>query len=239
MKYIRTLFTLILLIQSISNFAQGGTGVNDLSYLQGQKKVYLKFNYDQLKVEDIWSMRSIWRAGNLTELKTEQEFLSLKEKRYEKKNQGHGKQWVKQWEWNKRYKFESQFQKNFNKKKKLRADRFADSLKYTVQVNVLEIRLGGSGGPAICSFEVLIFETTNPTKILTQLQLFDEYKIYPFQFPGITPIDFVGSLVTGTFPSSYSKRVKDTYAKAGKDLAKILCACAVKEKADTDRFIDW
>ncbi|HQQ95452.1 MAG TPA: hypothetical protein PLQ93_12935 [Bacteroidia bacterium] len=233
-----------MLTGPFESYAQNSHDSDAFAFLGKEKRISLMFNYDQLQVEDIWTIKSMWKTGDSSLLKPELEFLRLKSEKYDKKRKGRGKQWIENWERNKKYNYEPRFEKYFNKgtKHKLVCSRFVDTLKYTMQVNVKEMRLGGNGNYAVCSFEVLIFETKIPNRILTKTLMEDVYSMQPGSADDFVSSFLFFALLRGTFPSNHSKRVKKCYVNCGRDFAKEIRLSYQKKKPpslrDSPIFID-
>lgn len=196
MKNIKNFILAVAVLLAGTANAQKWSEGKDLSYLKGQKEVLLKFTYDNMM------------AGKK---KAEADYIKDKAEEYNKKEAGKGDAWAKSWQENKAAVYEPKFEELFNKTsgENLSADRTKSSAKYTVIIHTLRMEPGWNIGiskmPASCDFEIIIVETANPSVIKSKGMM---YNIPGSQFSGY---DF-----------DVSSRLKECYAKCGKDLGKKL-----------------
>lgn len=196
MKKIKNLIIAAAVLVSGTAFAQKWSEGKDLSYLKGEKELLLKFTYDNMT------------AGKK---QSEAEYIKEKTAEYNKKEAGKGDSWAKAWQENKAGIYEPKFEELFNKNcgEHISADRTKSSAKYTVIIHTLRMEPGWNIGiskmPASCDFEIMIVETANPSVVKSKGMM---YNIPGSQFSGY---DF-----------DVSSRLKECYAKCGKELGKKL-----------------
>lgn len=194
MKTLKTLILAAILLTG-SAYAQKWSEGKDLSYLKGQKELLFKFTYDNLTVGK----------------QSEQDYIKDKVTEYNKKEAGKGDSWAKEWVDVRSKVYEPKFEELFNKEADghVTGDRTKSSAKYTVMIHTIRTEPGWNIGfskmPASCDFEITIVETANPTVVKSKGIL----KNMPgSQFAGA---DF-----------DVSARVKECYAKGGKELGHTL-----------------
>jgi hypothetical protein len=196
MKNIKNFILAAAVLLAGTSNAQKWSEGKDLSYLKGEKELILKFTYDNMT------------AGKK---KSESEYIKEKSEEYNKKEAGKGDSWAKAWQENKAAIYEPKFEELFNKAsgENLSADRKKSNTKYTVIIHTLRMEPGWNIGiskmPASCDFEIMIVETANPSVIKSKGMM---YNVPGSQFSGY---DF-----------DVSSRIKECYAKCGKDLGKKL-----------------
>lgn len=196
MKNIKHLVIAAALLIAGATKAQKWSEGKDLSYLKGEKEILIKFTYDGMT------------AGKK---KAEADYIAEKTEEYNKKEAGKGDKWAKSWQDNKAGIYEPKFQELFNKAagENLAGDTKKTSAKYTLIVHTLRMEPGWNIGiskmPASCDFEVTIVETANPSAVKSRGMM---YNIPGSQYGG--------------FDFDVASRLKECYAKAGKDLGKKL-----------------
>lgn len=201
MKNIKTLILAAAIVLAGTLNAQKWSEGKDLSYLKGQKELLFKFTYDNMTVGK----------------QNEPDYIKEKVSEYNKKEAGKGDSWAKDWVDARSTIYEPKFEELFNKlaEGKTTGDRTKSSAKYTVIIHTTRSEPGWNIGiskmPASCDFEITIVETANPSAVKSKGLL----KNMPGS--GISGADFTSS-----------SRLKECYAKGGKELGKTL-AKATKE----------
>lgn len=202
MKKIKSLVIAAALLLAGTANAQKWSEGKDLSYLKGEKELLLKFNYDGMT------------AGKK---KAEADYIAEKTEEYNKKEAGKGDKWAKSWQENKTGIYEPEFITLFNKVSgDLNADINRTNAKYTMIVHVLRLEpgwnIGISKAPAQGDFEITIVETANPSVVKSRGMM-----------RGVPGSQYMG------YDFDVASRLKECYAKAGKDLGKKLGKAAKKK----------
>jgi len=186
--------SVIIAIVCLLTISISGKAQENLSFLKGEKKINLEYNYDNVTVGK----------------KSEATYCSEKVADYNKKNQGKGDNWLKQWKSNRETAYQPKFEELLNKfliEKGISAYPKNNDAKYTMTVNTIIIEpgynIGISRKSAYITIEVVFVETANKDKVLAK-------KTFK-NMPGATA--FGEDYDVGT-------RVKEGYAKAGKEVAK-------------------
>lgn len=195
MKNFKNLFVAAIMIMALNVDAQKWTEGKDLSYLKGEKEILVKFTYDNMI------------AGRK---KPEADYIKEKTEEYNKKEAGKGDKWAKDWVENRANIYEPKFEELFNKESgDLAGDRNKSSAKYTLIIHTVRMEPGWNIGiskmPASCDFEVMIVETANPSAVKSK---------------GI--LNNVPGSQYGGFDFEVAVRIKECYAKAGKEIGKKL-----------------
>lgn len=168
----------------------------DLKFLKGQTVLAVKYVYDGMKVSDL----------------SEEEFVKKKVEDYNKKSPGKGDTWKKMWVNNRPVYYEAKFEELMNKylkDAKASINPQSKDAKYTLIVKTTFASLGYNvwvaARPSYVDVEVTITETAKPETSLAVITL--------TKCPG-----------TGAMgPDMYEwDRLKESYAKCGKELAKLL-----------------
>ncbi|MCQ2193754.1 MAG: hypothetical protein MJZ28_02260 [Paludibacteraceae bacterium] len=169
----------------------------DLKCLKGQEAVATKFTYNNMTV------------GKMTE----QAYVDKKVSEYNEKKAGRGDEWFAMWESDKEKVYPVTFSELFEKHSKIKTNNL-EAQKYTLEVNTDFFEPGFNIGivrqDAYVSVTVKVYETAAPDKVLAKVTI--------LKAPGRT---FSGN------DYAISDRVGEAYAKAGKELAKVV-AKAIK-----------
>jgi hypothetical protein len=189
MKKLKLLIVAGAMILAGNLNAQKWTEGKDFKFFEGQKELLLKFTYDNMVVK-----------GD-----KEADYVAKRVEEYNKKEAGKGDAWAKAWVSDRTNVFEPKFEELFNKKSDgLSADRTKTSAKYTMVINCVDMypgyNVGISSYPANCDFELTIFETANPSKVVAR---------------GILKNVQVAG---GGAAFDSGTRIRECYAKAGKIL---------------------
>lgn len=169
----------------------------DVKTLKGETELMLSYDYSNMKVG----------AFN-----SEDEYVNSKVKEYNAKEKGKGDKWKQGWIGARKERYQPKFEALFNKgmkKKGIVASETSSSAKYTLIVKTTFIEIGFNVGiakkPAFCNYEFLIVETSNPSSVVAELYL----------------NNVIGSSSMG-YDFDTGSRVQESYAKAGKMLAKFI-----------------
>ena len=196
------LFLCISLVAMLSFYAQWGGGGSkiilksgDVKKISTEKSIKVEYDYSKMKVG---------------EYNSEDEYVSKKVKEYNAKEKGKGDKWKEGWEGARKDRYQPKFEELFNKA--------ADGItigenpaksKYTLTVKTTFIEPGFNVGiskkPAFVNFEFSFVETDNPTNVVAELYL----------------NNVIGSQSMG-FDFDSGSRIAESYAKAGKMLAKFI-----------------
>jgi len=165
----------------------------DLSALKGQTSIKTEFTYDNMTVT--------------TKNVPEAEFISTKKAEYEKKEAGRGEKFATAWVEDRPNRFEPQFRELFAKHSEMNAS--DDNAKYTIIFHTTHTETGYNIGiskrPAFIDGEAFVVETADKSKIVAKLTI---ENVPGSQFGGY-------DYDTGT-------RLAECYAKAGKDIGKMI-----------------
>jgi len=166
----------------------------NLSFLKGEKTIKIEYNYDNVNVGK----------------KTEEVYCSEKVSDYNKKTPGKGDKWLVEWKNNREDSYQPKFEDLLNKylsEKNISAYASNNDAKYTMIVKTIVLEPGFNVGvarkSAYITVEVVFVESANKEKILAK-------KTFK-NMPGAAA--FGEDYDVGT-------RVKEGYAKAGKEVAK-------------------
>ena len=163
----------------------------DLSVLKGETSMKIEYDYSDMEVGDY---------------NDEASYTKKKVEEYNKKEAGSGDKWLASWERDKTVRYPEKFEELINKTGNIKYSQTAEGTKYTLIVKTKFIEPGFNVGvmkkPAAVSFEYIIVETANPSKVVARLS----QKLVP----GAQAMGF--DYDTGT-------RIAESYAKAGKMLA--------------------
>lgn len=171
----------------------------DLSVLKGQTAVKTEFTYDNMTVTN----------KNVPEA----EFIATKKGDYDKKEAGRGEKFALAWVDDRPNRFEPKFRELFAKQSEMTtAD---DNAKYTLIFHTTHTETGYNIGiskrPAYIDGEAFLVETADKSKVLAKLTI---ENVPGSQFGGY-------DYDTGT-------RLEECYAKAGKDIGKMIGKAAKK-----------
>ena len=171
----------------------------NLDFLKGVTDINLKYTYDDMTV------------GKYSEA----DYVAKKTKEYNKKEEGRGDKWAKMWVEDREKRFEPKFEELFNKylkKKDVIAEQNNKDAEYTLILHTYFTEpgyyIGISSAPASINCEALFVKTSEPDKVLAKIDIKK------------SPGNAGAGWDTG-------ERIKEAYAKAGKELAKFL----LKKKA--------
>ncbi|MCC6700849.1 MAG: hypothetical protein IT221_04955 [Fluviicola sp.] len=163
----------------------------DLSALKGETFMKIEYDYSSMEVGDFND------EGSYTKKKVEE---------YNAKEAGKGDKWLESWERDKTVRYPEKFEELINKTGTIKYSQDAEGTKYTLIVKTRFIEPGFNAGvmkrPAAVSFEYIIVETGNPSKVIARMS----HKLVP----GAQAMGF--DYDTGT-------RIAESYAKGGKMLA--------------------
>lgn len=165
------------------------------AFLSGVKEINVTFDYSKFGVGKFAS---------------EKEYLDTKSKEYEAKEPGRGEKFREGWFAARENRYHPKFFEliNAHSKGKRTFGEFPDA-KYTMNVVITFVEIGFNVGvakkPAAVSFRYDFFETGNSTKILLS---YSQSNVPGSQFAG--------------YDYDVGSRVAESYAKAGKSLAKTL-----------------
>lgn len=168
----------------------------DVKMLAGQSKMLVQYDFKDL---------DMGKEGS------EADYLKKKKADLNAKEAGKGDKFVEGWEKNKTDRYEPKFEELFNKELegKMTLNASNKDAKYTLIVKTLTLYPGFNAGvvkyPAYVSFGFIIVETANPGKELAKLEL----------------REVQGSQVMG-MDFDAGSRLQESYAKAGKMLAKYI-----------------
>lgn len=179
---------------SLAGYAQKLKVVQgDLSVLKGQSSVKTEFTYDNMTVT--------------TKNVPEAEFVSTKKDEYNKKEAGRGDKFAQSWVDDRANRFEPQFRELFAKHSGMTtAD---DNAKYTLIFHTTHTETGYNIGiskrPAYIDGEAFLVETADKSKVVARLT-----------------IDNVPGSQFGGYDYDTGTRLAECYAKAGKDIGKLV-----------------
>ncbi len=198
MKNFTLFLTGIFLLAGTSLFAQKIKVVEgDPGVLKGQSSVKLVFTYDNMRVG---------------KYKNEADYVNKKRDDYNAKEPGRGDRWAEAWVNDREARFQPKFEELMNKylgEKGITVSENTKESKYTMIVNTTFTEPGYnvavSRRPASINLEIKIVETDNPDNVLAVITL-------------------MGAPGTAYYGNDYDtgERIKEAYAKAGKELAKFL-----------------
>ncbi len=164
----------------------------DLSFLKGVKELKLQFTYGDMKVGKY----------------TESEYVAKKKTEYNESEAGRGDKWEKMWFEDREIRFEPKFEELFLKyiNDKVDAGQHVDA-EYTMIIHTYFTEpgyfIGISSAPAFINCEAIFVKTSNPGEKLAVINV--------SKSPGNSGADW-----------DTGERIKEAYAKAGKEIAKFL-----------------
>ena len=168
----------------------------DLNFLKGVKELKLQYSYDNMNVGKY----------------SEEDYIAKKKSEYNKSEDGRGDKWEKMWIEDRETKFEPKFEELFVKYISNGADADASQhadAEYTMILHTYftepGYNIGISSAPASINCEVIFVKTSNPDEIIATIDI----KKSP------------GRSSTGAGWDT-GGRIKEAYAKAGKELSKFL-----------------
>jgi hypothetical protein len=185
---------IIMVGMSLAGYSQKLKVVEgDLSALKGEKSIKTEFTYDKMTVT--------------TKNVPEAEFVATKKDEYNKKEAGRGEKFAQSWVDDRPNRFEPQFRELFAKHSELTtAD---DNAKYTLIFHTTHTETGYNIGiskrPAYIDGEAWVVETANKDKVIAKLT-----------------IDNVPGSQFGGYDYDTGTRLAECYAKAGKDIGKLI-----------------
>ena len=168
----------------------------DVTSLKGQKKLLLEYDF---------------KSADMGKEGSETDYLNKKKADLNTKEAGKGDKFVENWNNAKKERYPSKFEELFNKimDGKMVANTTATDAKYKMTVKTLTIYPGFNVGimkyPAYCSYEFTIVEIAHADKVLAKMTL----------------SNVAGSQMMG-FDYEPSQRLQESYAKAGKIMAKYI-----------------
>jgi len=138
----------------------------------------------------------------------ETDYLNKKREAYNKKEEGKGDQWVKDWKSDRKERFEPKFEDLFNKHSKYQVGNFPNA-KYTMILKTTFTEPGYNvyvtRKNAMINAEALIVETANPENVVAKITIMKN--------PGRT---------FGGYDFDTGVRIQEAYAAAGKALGKFM-----------------
>lgn len=166
----------------------------NLKFLKSVKDINLQYTYDDMKV------------GKYSEA----EYIAKKTEEYNKKEAGRGDKWAKMWTEDRENRFEPKFEELFNKyiqKYDAIAEQNNKDAEYTLTLHTYFTEpgyyIGISSAPASINCEAIFIKTSDPKNILAKIDI--------KKSPGRAGAGW-----------DTGERIKEAYAKAGKELAKFL-----------------
>ena len=196
MRNIKTLLAIIVFVAFTgSTFAQKiKITKGDLKFLKGVKELKLQYSYDDMNVGKY----------------SEEDYLAKKQKEYNESEAGRGDKWVKMWVEDRERRFEPKFEELFVKYISDKAD--ADASQHTDAEYTLILHtyftepgyyIGISSAPATINCKAIFIKTSNPDEVIAEIDI--------KKSPGRSGAGW-----------DTGERIKEAYAKAGKELAKFL-----------------
>jgi hypothetical protein len=166
----------------------------DLKALKGTTEFNIQYDYSEMTVT--------------TKNMDEASFIEDKQADLNKKESGRGNTWAKAWVSDRKSRFEPQYKEEFEKQSGLKL-RENPSAKYTMIMHTTHTEtgynIGISSRPAFIDAEVRIVETANPANVIAVITIDNS--------PG--RMAFGMDFDTG-------ERLKEAYAKAGKEVGKLI-----------------
>ncbi len=166
----------------------------NLKFLKGVTDLNLQYSYDDMKVGKY----------------SEKEYVAKKTEEYNKKEDGRGDKWAKMWTEDREKRFEPKFEELFNKylnKKDVIAEQNNRDAEYTLILHTYFTEpgyyIGISSAPASINCEAIFVKTSNPNTVLAKIDI--------KKSPGNSGAGW-----------DTGERIKEAYAKTGKELAKFL-----------------
>jgi len=166
----------------------------NLKFLKGVKDLNLQYTYNDMKV------------GKYSEA----DYLAKKTEEYNNKEAGRGDKWATMWTEDREKRFEPKFELLFNKyimKKDAVAEQNSSDAEYTMILHTYFTEpgyyIGISSAPATINCEALFVKTSDPNTVLAIIDI--------KKSPGNSGAGW-----------DTGERIKEAYAKAGKEIAKFL-----------------
>ena len=182
----------------------------DISKIKGIKDYKVEFDWSQMQVAvDMWGK----------DLQDEKDYTDKKVNDYNQKEEGKGDKWMDDWNHGKTTVYPEKFVLLMNKTAGKKGGKFAteSESKYVLKVTTVVFmpgwNIGISKKPAFVSFKYTFYEENGGER--TELCSFMCNNV-------------VGSQAFGGFDYTTTSRVQESYAKAGKILAKFLIKKAFK-----------
>ena len=165
----------------------------NLSALNGPTDLNIQYDYSQM---------------GIGKFKTEDEYLSKKTEEYNKKDDGKGDKWAKEWKADRKKRFEPKFEELFNAYSKYKVGNNPKA-KYTMILKTTFTEPGFNvyvtRKNALINAEAWIVETANPSKLIAKYTI--------MKSPGRT---------FGGYDFDTGVRIQEAYAAAGKALGKYM-----------------
>ena len=166
----------------------------NLKFLKGVKDLNLQYTYDDMKV------------GKYSEA----DYLAKKKEEYDKKEAGRGDKWANMWVEDRETRFEPKFEELFNKyieKYDAITEQNNKDAEYTLILHTYFTEpgyyIGISSAPASVNCEAIFVKISDPNTVLAKIDI--------KKSPGKSGAGW-----------DTGERIKEAYAKAGKELAKFL-----------------
>lgn len=166
----------------------------NLKFLKGIKDLNLQYTYDDMKV------------GKYSEA----DYLAKKKEEYDKKEAGRGDKWANMWVEDRETRFEPKFEELFNKyieKYDAITEQNNKDAEYTLILHTYFTEpgyyIGISSAPASVNCEAIFVKISDPNTVLAKIDI--------KKSPGKSGAGW-----------DTGERIKEAYAKAGKELAKFL-----------------
>lgn len=195
MKFIRSLSTLLLLAFVVSPALAQRIKIAEgsLDALKGETKIDVEFTYEHLKVG---------------KFDNEDDYISKKTEEYNKKEAGRGDAWAKSWKNDRPSRYEPKFKELFNDNGVLQAGNFKKT-KYVLLFKTLFLEPGFNVGVmrknAEMDAEVWIVDAANRGNVIAKIT-----------------VDNAKGRIFGGFDFDTGVRIAESYADAGKALAKFI-----------------
>lgn len=196
MKNLKTLFIIMLLAAfSVNAFSQKlKLTKGDLNFLKGVKELKLSYTYNDMNVGKY----------------SEKDYVAKKKTEYNEAEAGRGDKWEKMWVEDREKRFEPKFEELFVKYLYDEADANAGQhldAEYTLILHTYFTEpgyyIGISQAPAYINCEAIFVKTSNPDEVLAIVDI--------QKSPGRSGANW-----------DTGERIKEAYAKGGKELAKFL-----------------
>lgn len=184
----------VLCFMSVGGYAQSvALAFGDLKWLGGEKTLQFEFSYEDMQV------------GKMSEA----EYVEKKVTEYNKKEAGRGDAWKKAWENDRKERFEPKFLELFDKYMSEKGiTSAAEGAKYVVKVNTNFTEPGFNVG--------VVRRNASVDVVCTVVEIATGNKVAVVKVRDASANSFWGT----DFDSGY--RLQESYAKAGRELAKFL-----------------
>jgi len=190
MKHTKLALMSLFMAFTLTSFGQKIINLEgDLSFLSGETKINLEYDYSDMGVGDY---------------DNEQAYIKKKQEEYNKKEAGRGDKWLESWTGSRKRVYQPKFEELFNKYSKLTAAEDLSDAKYTLIIKTTFTEpgwnIGISSRPAGVSFQYIFVEAGTKNVVAKYSQ-----KMVP------------GAQAMG-MDYDTSTRISESYAKAGKML---------------------